>query len=263
MKYVVVTGAYGGMGKAVTEKLAKTGFFVFALDKKVDKQQQNVMPIEVDLTDEKSVINATEIIKSITDNLYAVLHFAGIYSLDSLVEIDEERFLRIFNVNLFGAYRINKALFPLLKPNSRIIITTSELATLSPLPFTGIYAITKIALDKYAYSLRMEAQVLGIKVSVLRPGAVDTGMISVSTLELDKFCKRTSYYKVNASRFKKIVDKVETRKVSPDKIANKTLKILTAKRPKQSYKINRNKLLLLLNAMPKKLQTSVIKKVIK
>lgn len=263
MKYVVVTGAYGGMGKAVTEKLAQAGFFVFALDKKVEEKQQNVMPIEADLTDEKSVINATEIIKGITDNLYAVLHFAGIYSLDSLVEIDEERFLRIFNVNLFGAYRINKALFCTLKSGSRIILTTSELATLSPLPFTGIYALTKIALDKYAYSLRMEVQVKGVKVSVLRPGAVDTGMISVSTTELDRFCERTKYYKVNATRFKNIVNKVEAKKVSPEKIAKKTLKILMAKRPKQSYKINRNKLLLLLNALPKKLQTSVIKKVIK
>lgn len=263
MKYVVVTGAYGGMGKAVTSLLKNSGFFVFALDKVVGDKEENVMPIEVDITNVQSIENAVDIIKNTTDSLYAILHFAGIYALDSLVEMDEERFTRIFNVNLFGAYRINKALFCTLKSGSRIILTTSELATLSPLPFTGIYALTKIALDKYAYSLRMEVQVKGVKVSVLRPGAVDTGMISVSTTELDRFCERTKYYKVNATRFKNIVNKVEAKKVSPEKIAKKTLKILMAKHPKQSYKINQNKLLLLLNALPKKLQTSVIKKVIK
>ena len=47
---------------------------------------------------------------------------------------------------------------PLLKKGSKIIITTSELAPLDPVPFTGSYAVTKGALDKYAYSLRMELQ---------------------------------------------------------------------------------------------------------
>ena len=64
----------------------------------------------------------------------------------------------------------------MLKNGSKILITTSELAPLDPLPFTGIYAVTKGALDKYAYSLRMELQLLGMRVSVLRAGAVDTGI---------------------------------------------------------------------------------------
>ena len=55
----------------------------------------------------------------------------------------------------------------LLYTSSRIITITSELAPLNPLPFTGIYAITKSTLDKYCYSLRMELQLLGIDVSVI------------------------------------------------------------------------------------------------
>lgn len=263
MKHVLVTGAYGGMGRKVVEQLKNAGFHVFALDKFVKEPEDGVTPIKVDITDALSVQNAFEQVKSTTDTLYAIAHFAGIYALDSLIEISEEKFLQAFEVNVFGAFRINKTFIPLLKKDSRILITTSELAPLEPLPFTGLYAVTKSALDKYAYSLRMELQLLGIKVSVLRPGAVDTGMISVSTRELDAFCKNTKLYSCNATRFKNIVNGVESRKIPTQKIARKTLKILSAKRPKQIYKINRNPLLLLLNALPKTWQTKIIKLILK
>jgi NAD(P)-dependent dehydrogenase (short-subunit alcohol dehydrogenase family) len=45
MKYALVTGAYGGMGRATVQALAKNGFCVFALDKKVDEPIKNVVPI--------------------------------------------------------------------------------------------------------------------------------------------------------------------------------------------------------------------------
>lgn len=263
MKKVLVTGAYGGMGKAVVQELTEKGYFVFALDKTVGEPQEKVVPIQADLTDLASVEKAFELVKERTEELFAILHFAGVYNLNSLVEMQEEKFVKAFDINVFGAYRVNKVFLPLLKKGSKIVITTSELAPLDPLPFTGIYAITKSALDKYAYSLRMEVQLLGISVSVLRPGAVDTGMLGVSTRQLDEFVKNTELYSCNAERFKKIVDKVEARKVPPKKIAVKTCKILKAKRPKQVYKINRNPLLLLLNILPRRLQTYIIKKILK
>ena len=142
-------------------------------------------------------------------------------------------------------------------------MTTSELAPLDPLPFTGLYAVTKGALDKYAYSLRMELQLLGISVSVLRAGAVSTGMLGVSTDALDRFCEKTATYQCNAARFKKIVNGVEAKSVSPEKIAKKVGKILRKKKPKFVYSVNRNKLLLLLNALPKGLQCFAIRKILK
>lgn len=200
MKYVVMTGAYGGMGYAAAKALSGSGFTVFALDRTVRDAEPGVIPIETDVTDPESVERAFRAVKERTDEVYAIVHFAGIYRLDSLVEMSEERFTGIFDVNLFGAYRINKAFLPLLKEGSRIILTTSELAPLSPLPFTGIYAITKTALDRYAFSLRMELQLLGIGVCVIRPGAVKTELLSASTRELDRFCENTRVYSYNAAR---------------------------------------------------------------
>ena len=263
MKDILVTGACGGMGRATVEALRKSGFRVFALDKKAGKPQDNVIPIEVDITCPESVNNAIDTVRSYTDELWAVVHFAGIYMLDSLVEMETDAFQRIFDVNLNGVFLINKAALPLLKSGSRILITTSELAPLAPLPFTGIYAVTKAALDKYAYSLRMELQLLGISVSVLRAGAVDTGMLGTSTDALDRFCETTKLYTCNAKRFKRIVNSVEARCIPPERIARKAVRILNKRSPSFAYSINRNPLLILLNALPKRIQLWIIKMILK
>ncbi len=263
MKYVVVTGANGGMGKAVVDKLASQGYFVFALDLQAGEPQANVLPIAVDVTNQDSIASAVETVKQYTQSLYAVVHFAGIYRMDSLVEMAENNFTGIFDVNVFGCYRINKAFLPLLHKGSKVVITTSELAPLDPLPFTGIYAITKATLEKYAFSLRMELQLLGVNVVVLRPGAVKTDMLGASTSQLDQFVASTQLYSCNATRFKKIVDKVETRNVSPQKVAKKTAKILSKRRPRYVYKLNRNPLLLMLNALPDRWQMAIIKGILK
>ena len=260
---ILVTGAYGGMGKATAKALKERGFRVFALDKTVGDEEENIVPIEADITDENSIKNAFKQIQKMTDGLVAIIHFAGVYMLDSLVEMESEAFERIFKINLGGVYLVNKTFVPLLQNGSRIVITTSELAPLDPLPFTGVYAVSKGALDKYAYSLCMELQLKGIKVSVLRAGAVSTDMLGVSTNALDRFCQTTTLYSCNAKRFKKIVDSVEARSIAPSRIAEKVIQILDKRHPRFAYSINRNPLLLLLNVLPKRIQLWIIKQVLK
>ena len=190
--------------------------------------------------------------------LCAIIHTAGIYDLDSLIEMDEKRFTRIFEVNVFGVYRINKIFQPLLKKGSRIVITTSELGPLDPLPFTGIYGITKATLEKYAFSLRQETQLLDIPVSIIRPGAVKTGLLNISNIALERFGKNTVLYQESAHKFQGIVDSVEARHVPAERIADLALRAVESKKPKYVYNINRNPLLLLLNILPAKLQVFAI-----
>lgn len=262
---ILITGAYGGMGKKTVDLFASNGDNVFALDCKVSQKEEraNVVAIQVDLTDEKSVMTAFEMVKQKTTHIDAIVHFAGIYMLDSLIEMSTEDFQRIFSINLYGAFLVNKTFADLLQSGSKIVIITSELANIKPLPFTGIYAIAKVALDKYAYSLKMELQLLGINVSVLRAGAVNTGMLNASTIQLDRFCNKTKKYNCNAAKFKKIVDSVESKCVPPEKIALKVQKILKKSNAKFAYSINRNKLLILLSILPERLQFFIIRQVLK
>lgn len=260
---ILITGAYGGMGKATADALVRAGFRIFALDRVVGEGSEDIIPIQADLTEEDSVRDAYRCVRERTDSLFAIIHFAGIYLLDSLVEMERDDFERIFKINLDGVFLVNKTFLPLLSAGSRILITTSELAPLDPLPFTGIYAISKSALDKYAYSLRMELQLKEIEVSVLRAGAVTTGMLGASTAALDCFHQKTNLYTCNADRFSRIVNKVEARSVEPEVIAQKVFRILHKRKPKFAYTINRNPLLLMLNALPSGIQFWIIKQVLK
>ena len=260
---IVITGACGGMGYATTKLLKEKGYNIYAGDLFLNNKIEGVNYFELDVTSMDSCQSFFNFVKQECDTIYAIIHFAGIYNMNSLVEISEEEFIKIFNINVFGIYRLNKVFLPLLNKNSKVVITSSELAPLNPLPFTGLYGITKASVEKYAYSLRMELNLLDIKVSLIRPGAVKTGLLNDSTTSIDRFVNNTEIYPTMSRKFKKIVDSVQTKNIDPIKIAKISNKILKSKNHKYIYNINRNKLLRLLSILPKRFQVWVIKKILK
>jgi len=263
MKNVVLTGATGGMGLATAKKLCQEGYHVFGLDINEPKEIfDNFTFIKTNLREQESIFNAFNKIKEETKEIDAIVSMAGIYDLNSLIEMSEEDFIRIFDINVFAVYRLNKTFVPILKDGGKVIIISSELAPLDPLPFTGIYGITKSTIEKYAYSLRMELQLLNKQVVVVRPGAVNTSLLDVSTTRIEDFSKNTENYKYNAGKFKQITESVESRKIAPEKVGELVNKILNKKKPKYVYKINRNPLLLILNSLPQKWQNKIIKKIL-
>ena len=174
MKDVLVTGAYGGMGRAACQAFKARGYRVFALDRAVEEAEESIGPIQADVTDEAQVIAAIAHVRAYTGSLYAVVHFAGIYMLDSLLEMEAEAFRRIFDVNLNGVFLVNKYALPLLHRGSRILITTSELAPLDPLPFTGVYAVTKAAQMKMVNNYAPYLAPYGVTINNVAPGAIAT-----------------------------------------------------------------------------------------
>ena len=66
MKHVLITGAYGGMGRAVTHALRDEGYTVFALDRTVEEAEDGIIPIKVDLRSEEEVTAAVEAIRWVT-----------------------------------------------------------------------------------------------------------------------------------------------------------------------------------------------------
>lgn len=259
---ILVTGACGGMGLAACDRLATEGHTVFGTDIAQPGQTPKWQFIRADLTNEEDVRQIADFLQKKGIRLDAIIHHAGIYNAGSLVEMPDAQMKKIWDINLLAAVRVNRYCIDLLKPGARIILTSSELAPLNPLPFTGIYGITKAAVEKYAFSLRMEVQLLGIQVSVIRPGAIRTPLLGISTKRLDAFTNQTTHYRCNAERFDRIVNSVETRSVQPEKIAELDLKILNAKHPRYIYSINRNPALRLLNILPDRLQTAIIRRIL-
>lgn len=309
MSNYLITGASGGMGRALSRRLIESGHNVWGIDKapigntstssgdarastrsdpfptahdpdgtdpdavRPDSfcASPNYHFIQADITDREALVAAAERVQAeiVTEQrekaepgLDAIVNMAGIYDLYSLAEIEESRFMYDFDVNLFGMYRVNQLFLPLLRPRGRIIIISSELAPLDPLPFTGIYALTKTAVEKYACALRMELQLLGHPVVVVRPGAVATDLLPVSVTRLNDFCDSTQLYPLPSDRFRRIVNRVESRSIAPERLASRVVRALNARRPHLVYNINRNPLLRLLDFLPARLRLFIIKRIL-
>lgn len=261
MKKIIVTGAAGGIGLSVTKLLSSSGYLVFALDIKEIPKMDNVISFVCDLTRQDYLEFVHDKIKEY-GNIDAIIHLGGTYYMDSLIEIEEEKLKKIFDINFFSVYLVNKIMLDLLNKKGRIVITSSEVAPLDPLPFNGIYSLTKNTLENYALSLRQELNLLDIDVVIMRPGAVNTGLIDESIENVKRISRETTLYKDNAPLFEEIVRRNESKTIEPIKIAKLYKKIIEVKKPKLLYTINLNCKLILLSMLPKRIQLKIIKKMI-
>jgi NAD(P)-dependent dehydrogenase (short-subunit alcohol dehydrogenase family) len=262
MKQILLTGGAGGLGRAAAEYFADRGCRVFSCDLREQREYPGIIPIKTDLRDSKSVEAAREKVEAATGRLDAVISLAGVYMMDSLAEISEDRFDAIMDVNLKGTYLLNKTFLPLLK-EGRIIVTTSELAGRKPLPFTGIYAISKTALECYADSLRLELQMLGIRVITVRPGAFRTQLLPESSREMAQFRKNTRLYKENLGRIERIMEGQFGKAKAPETLAKVFWRAAMSKHPRIRYTVNGSFLLRLYSAMPRRLQAFALRLLMK
>lgn len=261
VKRIIVTGARGGIGLSTVKYLVQKGYFVYALDIKELTEIENVKSFVCDLTKEEEIRKVYDVIKE-EGMIDGIIHLSGTYYMDSLIEIEEEKLKKIFDINFFSVFLVNKVFLDLLNKKGKIIIISSEVAPLDPLPFNGIYSLTKNTLENYAQSLRQELNLLDIKVVIVRPGAVNTGLIDDSIKNVERIEKETVLYKENAPLFKNIVKRNESKTIEPLKLACLIEKIISKKNPKLLYTINLNYKLILLSVLPKRLQMYIIKKMI-
>ena len=262
---ILITGAANGIGKSVCESLLENEKnTIFALDIcEFNYQHSNLKTYSCDICDIESLNQIFLNLKNKNITLDVIINIAGIFIIDSFIEVSSEELHKIFNVNLFGTININKIFFPLLKENGRRIITSSEVAPLDPMPFNGIYNVTKTAIDSYSQALRQELNFLGYKVITIRPGAFDTKLANNSLIKTKELMNKTNLYKNHSKKFYIIVKKFMGKPKDPKKIAKVYLKAVYRKKPKLIYKKNTNKLLALLNILPKRLQCFIIKLIVK
>ena len=260
---VLVTGASGGIGGAVTDFLLEKGITVFALDLKAPTEKNGAIFFTADVTDETSLSSVAEKLRADGVILDAIINIAGVFTINSFLEIPDAELKRVFDVNFFGAVNVNRVFYPLLRKGGRIVITTSEVAPLSPMPFNGIYHTSKTALDTYAKSLRIELNVLGQKVITVRPGAFSTALSKGSLEQTKVLTEKTTLYKAQSEKFYRLVKGFMGKPLPPKKLAPVYLRAVTVKRPKLVYKKHTNPLLLLLNLLPQRLQCAIVKTLLK
>lgn len=260
---ILITGASSGIGEATKDYYLEKGNNVYALDIKEMESKDNLVSFNVDIT---NIDNLNEVVKYLEDNnieLDLIINVAGIHKMASLVESSINDLKKVIDVNLVGTMLINRTFHKFLNKQGKIIIVTSEVAPFDPMPFNGLYNISKTALDCYAQALRQELNLIDQKVITIRPGAVETPLSSGSLVDTENLANFTILYRKQANKFLGITKKFMGTPIKTIKVAKLIYKVSIKKKPKLVYSIHRNIGLVLLSILPKRLQCFIIKLLLK
>jgi NAD(P)-dependent dehydrogenase (short-subunit alcohol dehydrogenase family) len=173
-KVVVITGASSGIGYYTAKIFAQNGFKVYGLCR-TKGDLENVTYISADLTSNESVDAAFRKIREENRSIDILINNAGV-GISGAVEFSDMKDVDWqFNVNVFGAMRCIRYAVPLMRQNGGKIINISSVAAVFPLPFQGVYSMTKSALNSLTLVLRNELRDFSIGVCSVMPGDAKTG----------------------------------------------------------------------------------------
>ena len=262
-KHILISGAASGIGLSTAKQLTEMGHTVYAIDIKMPTDSDGATCFMADIRSESDLIEIKSELCEKKVRLDAIICVAGVHTMAALAESDFADIKRVIDVNLLGTMLTVRVFHSLLAPTGRVVIVTSEVATYTPMPFNGLYNVSKTALDCYADALRQELNLLGQKVISVRPGAVATPLATSSADTTDTLAKTTVLYKKESVHFASLVKKFTGTPISPEKMAKTVCRATLSYHPKFSYSKHRNPGLVLLNILPKRLQCFIIKMLLK
>jgi len=186
-KVTVVTGACGGIGRAIVDKFVKEGARVLAVDLNQEQAEQlaaaysgEVAGLAVDVTDYAQVEQMLETAVHHFGTLDVVINNAGIGNAKMLLEHDpREDFDVITGVNQKGVYHGilagGRKFVALGKPG--VILNTSSIYGQMAAEMTFSYNVSKAAVDMMTKCAALELAPHNIRVAAVAPGRVDTPML--------------------------------------------------------------------------------------
>jgi NAD(P)-dependent dehydrogenase (short-subunit alcohol dehydrogenase family) len=275
-KSAVVTGAAMGMGMLMARKLAQRGWRVFAgvmpgLDASELTKGVELTVIDQNVTDQAMVRAGAQQVGRALDGagLDLLINNAGIANIATGViegvDIDEAK--KLFDVNLFGQVRVIQAFLPLLHASrqSPRILNFSSGAVRVPMPCSGIYNMSKYAVEGLTNTLRYELAKFGIQVTSIEPGAVKTHMTANPVQSTASIWERTSpeMRKRYEAKLRPITDhlgKMLLTANDPDYVTDSVLRLVEVRKLKPRYMVGKE--VRLLPAMQKLLSETAFERLI-
>ncbi len=254
-KSVLITGAAGGVGFSLTAIYRIRKWAVYATDIREDPRTAYM-----DVTSDSSVEALRDQLLQQNVHLDLIICNAGIDRYFPFSEAPVSQMKEIFEVNFFGAHRVIVSFLPLLrKPGGMIILVGSESLNLIA-PFMP-YPLTKNCLERYGKVLRQELRFLGVKVTVVRPGAIDTPLLKA--LNSISWPVKDPRLAAAFERFTGAASRGFGKVLTPGKAAYFIYKVSLKTRPKPLYRINNMWKLRLAALIPFSLTERIIHRMIR
>lgn len=186
-KSAVITGAAGGIGRAIALSLARRGCHLALADvneaglaetaKLIASNRLRVSRHRLDVADRAAVAAFPEVVVAEHSGVDILVNNAGVALGGTFGDVSEEDFEWLFDVNFWGVVRMTRAFMPLLKSSAdaRIVNVSSIFGIIAPAGQTA-YSASKFAVRGFSQALRHELEGTRIGVTVVHPGGVATSI---------------------------------------------------------------------------------------
>ena len=185
-KVVVITGAAGGLGRALAISFAGAGACIAALDRDaagaealaagLRSEGRQALGFECDVTDAAACERAMAAVIGAWGRIDVLVNNAGISHRSAYRRTDPAVIRRVMEVNFFGSVHCTRAALDALCASRGLIIVVSSVAGFAPLIARTGYAAAKHALHGFFDSLRTELAEDGVGVLLVCPSFIDTGI---------------------------------------------------------------------------------------
>ncbi|MCQ2402683.1 MAG: SDR family oxidoreductase [Lentisphaeria bacterium] len=191
----VITGAGGGIGRAVAVRLAKAGMRIALLGgnnlEKLDATRRLVEEVSQclmlpgDLTNTASLDGMVAEVARVFGGVDVLLNNAGMAQSTSFGEVSEAEFDRIMAINVRVPYFLTQKALPYLRSSrAASVINIASVVAHAGYPLQSAYGASKHALLGFTKSLAAECYKDGIRVHAIAPGGVYTDMVKIARPDL-------------------------------------------------------------------------------
>ena len=188
-KKVILTGAGGGIGSVIADKLAEEGAAIVLIDlvqlaleetlKKIKVKSSSSFYIVTDISSERHVKTACEEIENKIGDVDVLVNSAGIQApIGNFYLNDLEKWKKNIEVNLLGTVNFTyHVLTSMMKKKKGKIINFSGGGSTSPRPALSAYAVAKTAVVRFTETIAEELKDYNIDINAVAPGAINTKML--------------------------------------------------------------------------------------
>ena len=221
-RIALVTGASSGIGRATAELLARNGYYVFAVARRMYRLEQirsdHIEPIQLDVTDEEGIQRAIRHIISTKGRIDLLVNNAAFCQLGAVECVSMEIAHRQFEVNVFGYARFMQAVLPHMREQkSGCIVNIVSILSRISVPGFGWYSASKYAIEALTDAVRGEVMDFGIDVVLIAPGLIKTEFVPNQLRTLKAVVHPPAYEKLLAGVRNLLAD--EPKAPGPDIIA--------------------------------------------
>ncbi|MCA1030139.1 SDR family oxidoreductase [Bacillus timonensis] len=192
VKYVLITGASGGIGRAIALKLAEEGYGLYlhynhneeAISKLASKLKSENVDVKIVGADLSSSLGIETLLNLIDDPIYGVVYCAGSSYFGLVTDMEEQTIDDMIQLHIKSPFTLIKSILPSMieKKTGNIIMVSSIWGEIGA-SCEVLYSMVKGGQNSFVKALAKEVAPSGIRVNAVSPGAINTQMLSVFTEE--------------------------------------------------------------------------------